>query len=398
MSRAKKKAERQMEGRIPEIICLCCFQKFTHDKAVFRAAESAAAPESVPDARLEAYYKIFGSDAPLNLPPVILPQQIDEREKTYRKVALVSVSDTNGRQTSRRLCPSCHNQLHRGAAFSKCDVIAVVGAPRSGCASYFTSLIRTLKTSTPRNFNAFCAPLRDTTGSEFKSEYEITITETGRTAVSEGDGFRLPMVFSFAFTDGQKSEMAIAYFEKPGLDSKNAEYAEIYKSYVKNSAAVIYLLDSVRNKRGVNHPDYSEDPANYFSRLAAECLNPHAGVPSQIPAAVVLTKADALEAGEPEAEEVRGAVFNNYTHRDFFDLTEFDGISAASENYILKNDPNFHAALAKRFERRGFFAVSALGAEPGTIRQRGASYAPARADEPFLWILYELGYIGGFRR
>jgi hypothetical protein len=170
---------------------------------------------------------------------------------------------------------------------------------------------------------------------------------------------------------------------------------------------VLFLVDPLQFKsvgRKIllkNNLDYDlayvQDPVEVLTGLVEDYIYKEAGGMSRIPTAVVLTKTDLLEALRSDGEYIRdnSHMFTNFTHKGVLDIQAIENINGEVDEFIETVDPNFRNALKRRFRELGFFAVSALGAHPDVIRQRVSAFAPVRVDEPFLWILYKLGFLEG---
>ena len=116
-----------------------------------------------------------------------------------------------------------------------------------------------------------------------------------------------------------------------------------------------------------------------------------------IPTAVVLTKSDLLHAlKQDDGDYIRtnSNVFNNVTHRDCLNLAEYENINGEIRRFLEKVDIAFVNALDVYFKDTSFFAVSALGSNP-VDQQVNGIISPIRVDEPFIWLLYKLGFIEG---
>jgi hypothetical protein len=366
--RKKAEIERKKLEKTHEIVCLYCFRNFTHDRVMFRALEALDAEgyRGTYDDLLDEYRAHFRMESAGEIAVVLDPDDFKEANKSYHLGVLSSLKDDYSNITTRRICPHCRNDLPQSAGFSPCTIISVVGAPQSGKSVYLTSLIHTLKTVTSRNFSIFCTPLNNETGRKFKYEYEELLIDKGMLPDPAREAYqREPVVFTFSFSDNSVPEVNIAFFEL--ADDRDLAFTDIYAAYIKNSSGILFLVDPMR----MGHTRAFDEPANLLGGLVC----------ADIPAAVVITKADQLKAFQIE----------NFIHRKFFNLQEFNDINDLAESFIKETDPNFRNALKRRFTEHGFFAVSALGSRPNG--QHISSFAPVRADEPFLWILYRLGYI-----
>ena len=85
-------------------------------------------------------------------------------------------------------------------------------------------------------------------------------------------------------------------------------------------------------------------------------------------------------------------VFQNYVHKGYFNLNEYENINGEVKRFIEQVDLAFLDAVEVHFNNVGYFAISSLGQNPVEGRLQGV-IQPMRVDEPFLWLLYKLGYI-----
>jgi len=406
--RKKAAIERARMDTIHEIVCLYCFRNFAHDRVMFRALETLDVEgyREQYDDILDEYRARFHMDTAGALPAVLDPDHFGEVSKGYYRGVLSSLKDDYNNVTSKRICPFCHNDIPQSAGFAPSTIISVVGATQSGKSVFLTSLIHTLKTVTPHNFPIFCTPINNEMGRKFKLEYEDPLINDGLLLEpTQKEKQQEPLIFTFSFADGEKPEINLAFFDVAGEGIVDTAYMDIYAAHIRNSSGILFLVDplqfrSVGRKIMLkNDLDYdlrfADEPAEVLSGLVEDYIYKQGGGISDIPTAVVLTKTDLLENLQDDGEYVRknSHLFKNYTHKGYFNVSEFYNIDGETDEFIALVDPNFRNALKRRFYNLGFFAVSALGSKPDG--QRVASFAPVRVDEPLLWILYRLGYIEG---
>jgi hypothetical protein len=393
-----------------EIVCLYCFKNFDHDRVLFRALEAVDAEgyRACADATLDSYRSRFHMNDAGDLSVVLDPDEFNEARKSYHRGILSALTDDHSNITTKRLCPYCHNDIPQSAGFAPSTIISFVGASQAGKSVYLTSLVHTLKTLTPRNFHIFCTPINNEMGRKFKLAYEEPLIENGCLLdPTQREKQQEPFIFTFSFADGTMPEINIAFFDIAGEGMIDNTYMDIYASHIRNSSGVLFLVDPMQFraigkkiviKNGLDYDVNSTDePVEVLSGLVEDYIYKQASGVSQIPTAVVLTKTDLLRPLQAEGEYIRqdSLFFSNYTHKGYFDRGAFEQIDDEVDEFLSLVDPNFRNALKRRFAHLGFFAVSSLGAHPDTIRQRVASFTPIRVDEPFLWILYKLGYIAG---
>jgi len=407
--RKKAAIERAIMDFTHDIVCLFCFRNFTHDRVMFRALEAIDAEgyHAQYDRVLDDYRARFHMDTAGELACVLDPDHFDEVSKGYHRGILSSLKDDYDNVTTKRICPYCHNDIPQSAGFAPSTIISVVGATQSGKSVFLTSLIHTLKTVTPRNFPIFCTPINNEMGRKFKLEYEDPLINEGLLLEpTQKEKQQEPLIFTFSFADGSKPEINLAFFDVAGEGIVDTSYMDIYAAHIRNSSGILFLVDplqfrsvgrKIQLKNNINYDlAYADEPAEVLSGLVEDYIYKQGGGISDIPTAVVLTKVDLLEALKNDGEylQANSRVFTNYTHKGFFNLSEFYNIDGETDELIALIDPNFRNALKRRFYNLGFFAVSALGSRPDG--NRVASFAPMRVDEPLLWILYRLGYIEGY--
>jgi len=404
----RRKAAVERSKKLCEIVCLHCFRNFPPDRVMFRALESLDAEgyRARHDQILDDYRARFHMDTAGELPAALDPDEFDEVNKGHHRGVLSSLRDDYGNLTTKRICPFCHNDIPQSAGFAPSTIISVVGATQSGKSVYLTSLIHTLKTVTPRNFPIFCTPISNEMGRKFKFEYEDPLIENGMLLnPTQKEKQQEPFIFTFSFSDDTKPEINIAFFDVAGEGMVDTSYMDIYAAHIRNSSGILFLVDPLQFRsvgRKIllkNNLDYelrfSDEPTDVLSGLVEDYIYKQGGGVSDIPTAVVLTKTDLLEALQADGEYIHkdSHFFANYTHKGFFNMLEFYNIDGETDEFIGDVDPNFRNALKRRFSDLGFFAVSALGTQPDG--QRVASFTPIRVDEPFLWLLFRLGYIEG---
>ena len=405
----KKKAaiERAKIEQTHEIVCLYCFRNFDHNQVLFRAAQGKGSDGYLAeiDHPLEEYRARFHMNPMGEIPPALNPDSYGEKNKGYLRGILSSLRDSHNNLTTRRLCPYCHNDILASAGFGPSAIISIVGAGKSGKSAYLTSLVHTLKTVTSLNFDIYCTPINGEMSRKFKFEYEDPLIEKGYLPDSE-EWQNEPLVFNISFANDAKPEINLVFFDV--ADTANSAYADIFAAHMRSSSGVMFLVDPQqfnsigRKVQILSQLEYDinavTDPTEVLSGLVENYIYKQPGGISHIPTAVVLTKTDLLEALSYEGDYIRpkSSVFSRYVHRGYFNLTVAEIINNDVDEFIQRVDPNFRTALRRRFSNLGFFAVSALGTHPDVARRRINKFAPIRVDEPFLWLLYKLGYIDGY--
>jgi len=410
----KKAIERAKNEKTHEIVCLYCFRNFSHERVMFRALEALDADgyRAQCDTVLDDYRTRFHMETAGELPVVLDPDEFSELHKRYHLGVLSSLTDDYDNITTKRVCPHCHNDIPQSAGFSPSTIISVVGVSNVGKSVYLTSLIHTLKTVTPRNFPIFCTPINSEMGRKFKLEYENPLIENG-ILFDKTEKQQEPFIFTLSFTDGSKPEINIAFFDISNENMANTGYMDIYIAHIRNSSGMLFLVDplqfrTVEREIRLNNSissdsifENTEEPIELLNRLVEDYIDKKKSKKkrdnniSDTPTAIVLTKTDLLKSLTRGEKYFRtdSHIFNNYTHCGFLNISEATNIDSEIDKFISTTDPNFRNALKRHFANVSFFAVSALGTQPEG--RHVTSFMPLRVDEPFLWILYRLGYIEG---
>ena len=407
-SKNKKSIVSFKQDKTFEIICLYCFKNFPHYRVFFRALHSLDEEgyRAQRDRELDEYREKFHKDSIGPLPVVLNPSDFSESSKRYNRGVLSGLKDAYDNWTAKRICPHCHNDIPKSAGYAPGTIISFVGASQAGKSVYLTSLIHALKTNTPRNFNIFCTPINHEMSKKFKYQYEDPLIENGQLLdPTQMEKQQEPFIFTFSFADERKPEINIAFFDIAGEGMIDSSYLEIYAAHIRNSTGLMFIVDPLqfrslgRKIQLKNNIEYDlrsfEEPVDVLGGLVENYISMESNSISKIPTAVILTKTDLLEALDGEYISSNGHMFSNFTHRGYFDLSAFENIGGEVEEFIDRADPNFCNALKRRFGDSGFFAVSALGSCPDAKSRRVASFSPMRVEEPFLWLLYKMGYIEG---
>ncbi|SDM69215.1 hypothetical protein [Bacillus sp. OK048] len=414
LKRMFEKKESKPE-RLPfyDIVCPYCFSKFHHEDVVFRAAHHRDDDEALAlqeDEALNHYREKFGL-APIDeLEAIIHPSMIPDENKLYSDRVLMGVSDKYSVVTRNRLCPECHNDLPVTAGKHPSNIVSIVGATSVGKSVYMTSLIHTLQRKTANNFDAACIPLDNGISRRFRQEYEIPLFENGNLLDSTQKTRRQePFIFQFVFKDEDQAPLTLVFFDVAGEGMTDKDYIKLHASHIKNSSGILFLVDpmqirTIREKlihlmgeKPGEIVGQADEPREVVISLFGDFIAHQENSKTKIPTAVVLTKSDLLGSlAQENGDYIRSNsnVFHNVTHRAHLNLNEFENINGEIRRFLEKVDIAFINALDVYFKDTAFFAVSALGSNP-VDRQVNGIISPVRVDEPFIWLLYKLGFIEG---
>lgn len=395
------------------IVCPYCFSKFGPEEVVFRATHHV---EGDPDYALQEDEELNRYRARFHLSPidemeaVLHPASIPEEKRLYAGKVLVGLNDRHGRVTRKRLCPQCHNELPITAGKVPSNIISIVGASQVGKSVYMTSLIRTLQHATASHFHAACMPLNADISRRFRQHYEEPIFGRGMMLDStQKEEKQEPFIFQFVFKDETLAPITLVFFDVAGEIMTDRDRLELYAAHIQNSSGILFMVDplqirTIRDRLLLNAGSEAgefagryDEPRDVAITLFEHFIGHEQGAKTSIPTAVVLTKSDMLQhLQEEDGDYIRpnSNVFRNVVHREYLNLSEFGNMNGEISRFLEKVDRPFKDTLDVYFTDTAYFAVSALGANPVDKRITGV-VTPWRVDEPFVWLLYRLGYIDG---
>ncbi len=407
----KEPVEEVQEYRQYMIVCPHCFRKFAPDDVVFRLTHHTDDEKYClqEDLLLNDYLEKFGLEASDELEAVITPNDVPEASRIYADGVLIGLRDKYGVETRKRLCPFCHNDLPFLAGKTPSNIIAIIGDSQVGKSVYMSALIRTLEAQTAHEFNAACLPSNNETSIRFNKQY-INPLFYNNTLIESTQKERKqePFIYDFKFKDQSKTPLSLVFFDVAGEGMTDNRYLELYANHIKNATGILFLVDPLefpilkdkivkRYKDLKNVDGMIREPRDVIVSLSENFISAESGERTNIPTAIVLTKSDMLlELDEAEIESINvdSRIFSNYIHKGYFDLGEYRRVEKEVVDLFNEVSQSFIDAVEVHFSNTGFFAVSALGQNPVEGKLEGV-IQPTRVDEPFLWLLYKLGYISG---
>jgi len=318
--------------------------------------------------------------------------------------------------TQYRICPRCHSQLP--VHFGKVDnrLIAMIGAKESGKTVYLTVLIHELMHRVGHQFDASVVGSDDNTRRQFTADYEERLYQrrelfpTTRSAGATRNQ-RAPLVFRFTrdrkgLIGSRPAHSILSFFDTAGEDLVSEDSVHLNTRYLASADGIILLLDPLQ-MRGARRLALADAPApngtgydtpvNVLSRVT-ELLRTGLHRPSariRTPIAVAFSKIDTLRHTFPDGSPLR----RQPSTRPVFDSADSRAVHEDVQALLQKWDgTQLDHILRLGYDRYRYFALSALGDSP-TADRRVAEHGitPYRVQDPFLWLLSELGTIPATR-
>ena len=241
-----------------KLTCPYCFEQFTFSQLSYRCLNPNPARCPLEDDHELGKYQ--GAVTTPKMNRVFIP------EDAWRRAVRASLTRSLGKsplcqcgERSKKVCPSCHNDLPHGFGEIKMRTIALIGAKDVGKCQYIAVLIHELAgNSVGGKFNAALQALDDRTMERYKNDFEAPLYK--RREVIFGTlparvQKNYPLIYKFSLErDGllpfkRQSVSSMVFFDTAGEDLDNIDVMSTEVKYLANSDGIIFLLDPCRCPR-----------------------------------------------------------------------------------------------------------------------------------------------------
>lgn len=310
-----------------------------------------------------------------------------------------------------RLCPYCHFELPHDVGQIDQRIIAIIGGRATGKTHYIASLITRLQHEVGKEFGLAVRMLGDDTQERWERDFYTplfinkTVLQPNQPAEIDPQ-VKTPLIFRLTFgSGGVRRVLNLSFFDSAGEDMTSLVTMSLQNRYILHANGIIFLLDplqipSLRQQlpqANVPAADVKASPEYIVGRLR-DLFERELHLPAtrkvKTPVAFALSKVDTLfSLLEPGSELQHPGL-----HQGHLDLADVQSVHTEIENYLATwINPNFCNIIHDSFACYNFFGVSSLGRQPDA-QNRLADVTPLRIQDPFLWILYQLGIVKGSAR
>lgn len=290
-----------------------------------------------------------------------------------------------------RLCPICHGPIPEGPV-KESNIIAILGANRSGKSHFTASLIEVLQSDYCIEYNARMEPAVPRTTEVFD-----ILRDRLRDGDYETECTSEPMVYYMTRADGDDvSTHTLAFFDTAAADLESEGHMQAVSTgtLISGAAGLLFLVDplslpAVREALKMPPapmPDYTGRLNEIADTIRLRRHQRKREV--DLPLAVVLTKVDALmhTSSYPEEDIVLfgpESALNIPRARGIYDENNLMQIDAEVEEYLRRVAGEDFVKAVGRFNPHAYFAVSALGHEaaPNSVP------VPFRVEDPMIWMM-----------
>lgn len=314
------------------------------------------------------------------------------------------------RETTKIICPSCHNVLPESSLTGQDTIISIIGSRDVGKSHFIGVIIKELLENIAGKFDANLTAFGDTMEryeEHFGRRLYLELSKldlTQSSTVSVNNGAYKPFIFTLSIAKRSKiKNFTLVFFDTAGEDLKQFDTINTLNRYIYKSAGIIFLLDpmqigSVRewiNKSVVaqassiteHEATRPDDILARVSKLIRGNLKVESSKKINIPMAVVLSKFDVMA---PRVSKNRRVLAESpHTKQGAFvweDCYEVDAeIRAMIEAW---GTATFAKQLSINYKNYAYFASSALGFNNNPRSDNHINYPkPHRIEDSLLWIL-----------
>ncbi len=387
---------RGMRYFIP-ITCPFCFDKFSFRELLFRCINPNCRGREADD----IYARAWGFTAATAMGKILHPRYPPSLLSRSHSMRCSQCEEA----TTKLICPRCHHDLPDAGLINQRS-IAIIGGSNTGKSHYIAVLIRRLKREVGPNFQFSVSEYGDETRTRYKREFEMPLftqkTIIQITPPAQNDPqVRTPLIFRIIFHGKWRNRVLNLYFfDTAGEDMKSHDTLGRFYPYITNAHGIIFLLDPLQIERVREQLPASQYPRmidpladpEYIVGRVRELFEQRKSVPFaqkiRVPIAFTLSKIDVIQSLIPEDSMLHSLS----EHYGRLNVADVDALSEEIEALLCDwINPSFCLDIKNKFKSYRYFGVSSLGKAPEGGRV--PVVRPRRIEEPFLWIMYKLGFI-----
>lgn len=382
----KKENKRKKYAPFP---CPWCLRELQANNVVFRVPAIDHNAQSMrPDAYLRNY-KVSTGDAFALDSTAVYTEIVDPAFLHPGDTLLYAGSYLKGVRVVReglefdlevRLCPHCHNPLHKNAGLYDEKIVAVVGTRNAGKSTFLASMLYQLRADEVAMHNVACRA----DGNLNRTIDEYLEILTGGDVVDSTHGKMEPITYQAEQLDQDKEPVFLTFQDIPGEDFASEEETKIRQtsSFIARAGLCIFLLDL----ENLNAAKQVAD--NLWHNYSEELKS------NGVYMAMVLYKGDLLKRVFPDLKD----------SVDFSPSKSNDNSKAVSLKDIYTNSDAIYNEVVKAkqslqqienvFRRHKFgkrmrwFMANGM---QQSCKGPGLEFAPHGCDQPILWWLGENG-------
>lgn len=389
--------------------CPYCFEWFDARDIVFRCINEEDKVQDDPE--LAAYLK----KERYEMLPICRPARKNRWLLFGNSIPIRAMCESCGQETTKVLCPKCHNEL---PGLDKSLTVAVVGSSQAGKSNFIGVLVKTLDKEVLPNLDASLMMVGEPTRTRYRLDFETPlfsdhmVANMVRPTQADDPSVKYPMFFridlktkeSF-FSDPVVPGINLNFFDTAGENLNDIATTTRTGQYIVHAQGIVLVIDplqfeSVRQQLaalGINVRVEISDQQRMIERII-ELIKSAKGIPKgrkiKTPVAVAFSKLDAIR---PLLKP--GTILtSDYFYDQGLQTNTLDRIEEEVTGYMLGKTywdiANIYNLINNNFAHRKFLAFSALGDTPDANNVIVRGVAGIRVCDPIIWLLHHLRTLG----
>jgi hypothetical protein len=314
-------------------------------------------------------------------------------------------------ESTRLVCPSCHNDLPHQFGQLASHPIAMIGARGSGKSNYIGVVIQEFKKRLSLLFKGTLESLDEQTRRRYRESYELPLfhdhqvvaaTVSAATVIEN----RYPLSYRLhldkpTWAGTRQKVIGLTFFDTAGEDLLSMDTMHIHTRYIAYSRGLIILLDplqmpAVRRlipERTAHLPldPHQDQVVERATHLIQNTIGIQPGQKIPIPVAIAFSKVDMLQGA------VDPLLLRSGSHPGYVNLSDLGHVHEMWCSYLEEwGYADLLAYLDRMYRHWHLFGISALGSTPeGAHLPQGVN--AFRVEDPLLWLLHVNGVVAGRR-
>ncbi|MBT1177693.1 TRAFAC clade GTPase domain-containing protein [Bifidobacterium callimiconis] len=317
---------------------------------------------------------------------------------------LYKVTDCLGRETTRRVCPFCHNPLPGLYGKYPVKFISIIGITGAGKTVYLSQLVQWFVTDLAK-----CGITVNPTSMYAYKYRDVNPVEMQR-RLPEGtppQQMQQPLCFDLTYNDevGRAHNMTMVFYDIAGEncqlsydDSEVATKAKEFGPFIEHSDGILLVVQPQQ----FSEPDPVGGPQAVLN-VVHGLFDAHANDLDHIPMAVCISKGDIVVQQVLGSQSIPNLQYLKVgrKYRPVFNADSYNKLYEPVYNFVERQSAELIASLSVDYPIHDLFMVSAIGTAIGTFKDDEGEYEapaapplPQRLVEPLLWMLNRFGFIG----
>ena len=320
----------------------------------------------------------------------------------------------SGEKCYRRVCRHCHNPLPDNYGKYPVKFASIIGITGAGKTVYLSQLLKKM-----RNYVAKVGLTAIVTNAGVQAFVEKNKIAPNHPLPGSTPPERLqqPLFYELVRESGIQGRITETFvlYDVAGevFKDETPELVKRFAPFIAHSDGAIVLIDPLQFEVITNaskDKNQLADPTAALNTIQHIFTQDNANDKCKIPFAICISKADQQEVQDVLSEDLRDLLLDDVKgidkgdgfYQTTFNAGDYAPIGRGLTKFIKDNELVLAQMMQTNYASYAYFALTALGCDVKEGKQdNGETYRypvgpilPKRVEEPLLWLLYKLGYIG----